>query len=307
MRPGTQLIGSFAILLLIQAVTSLVALALLGRMSPAIERIMEENVASAEAVEQMALILAEPVLDDESVQRYREALDRARNNVTEPEERPLLDELHDLSGLALSEDPEVRRRSLEALEKLGSVNRAAMARSRDEAKRLGTAGAWAVTLLAFLGLGASFLAVTRSRRRILAPLAEISRVVAAHRAGETRQRYVDPAGNGHEIGHLGATLNDLLDHYERTEASPDVGPVERSVLLSLLDERARPVAVVDQHGELLAVNRDAEKLLASKAGPKLRAALRDVGRPDEDKPSGVVSAERIGDMGAVLCVLEDIQ
>jgi hypothetical protein len=301
MRSGAQLIGSFAVLLALQTATSLVAIALLSRMSPAVERILAENVASAEAVEEMALLLARPSMDDISRASYRTALDRASKNVTEPEEQPLLAELASFAQLALAGEPDARRHSLDALERLGHINRRAMARARDEAERLGMAGAWAVTALAVLALAVSFIGAMRTRRSILAPLAEIGRVVAAHRAGEQRARCTLLRGGSEEVTLVCAGLNDVLDHCERTQARDDAGRLDRAVLLHLLDDRAEPVVIVDAGGELIAANRDAEALLAGVHGSQLRAALRSASL---SAAQGLARAALIGQTGATLCVLE---
>jgi PAS domain-containing protein len=301
MRSGAQLIGSFAVLLALQATTSLVAIALLGRMSPAFERILLENVASAEAVEEMALVLARPSFDDTARANYRAALGRASKNVTEPEEQPLLAELETHAAAALAGDPDARRRSLDGLERLGRINRRAMTNARDEAERLGVAGAWSVTFLAVLALGVSFIGAMRTRRRILAPLAEIRRVVTAHQAGERRARCTHLAAGGDEIALLCAALNDVLDHCERTYAAREAEGLDRAVLLHLLDDRAEPLVVVDAGGELIAANRTAEALLASEHGSMLRTSLRAAGPP---VGRGLTGAAPIGRTGATLCVLE---
>lgn len=305
MRSGARLMGSFAILLLLQAATAVVAIALLGRMSPVFERILRENVASAEAVEEMTLVLARPALDDTARARYRAALDRASRHVTEPEEEPMLAELKRLEEAALTMSAPARMQSLDALERLGRVNRRAMSSARDEAQRLGMAGAWAVTLLGLITLGVSFLAAMRTRRRILAPLAEIARVVAAHQAGERRQRCTASPGDGEEIARIGAALNDVLDHLERAAIEPGTHGLERAILLHVLDERAEPVVVVGASGELLAANRQAETLLASARGAALRASLRSGSETGASEAHGLVlRSSPIAHTTAKLYVLE---
>lgn len=301
MRSGAQLIGSFAVLLALQAATSLVAIALLGRMSPAFEQILAENVASAEAVEEMALLLARSSMDDISRASYRAALDRASKNVTEAEEQPLLAELEAFAQLALAGDADAQRHSLDALERLGHINRRAMASARDEAERLGMAGAWSVTALAVLALAVSFIAAMRTRRSILAPLAEIGRVVAAHRAGDRRARCTRLLGNSDEVTVVCSGLNDVLDSYEHIRANGDAGRLDRAVLLHLLDDRAEPVAIVDAGGELIAANRDAETLLAGAHGSDLRASLRSASLSEGQ---GLARAALIGQTGATLCILK---
>ncbi len=300
MRSGAQLIGSFAMLLALQAATSLVAIALLGRMSPAFERILLENVASSEAVEEMALVLATQSLDDTARASYLAALGRASANVTEREEHPLLANLNALAKAALTGDAEARRGSLDALQRLGRINRTAVANARDEAVRLGMAGAWSVTFLAVLALGVSFIAAMRTRSRFLAPLAEIRRVVAAHQAGERRARCTLLGGGGDDIALTCAALNDVLDHCERIQAKPEAHGLDRAVLLHLLDDRTEPVVIVDATGELIAANRNAEALLAGAHGSELRASLRSAHPPGG---GGFPGGTPIGQTGTILYVL----
>src|SRR5688572_804186 len=81
-------------LLALQVVTSASAIALLTRMSPAIERIISENVASILAGAEMLGALAElprdPAAESARRTRFEEALLRARNNVTERDEPEIL-------------------------------------------------------------------------------------------------------------------------------------------------------------------------------------------------------------------------
>ena len=309
MRSGKELVGSFAILLVIQVLTSLVAIALLGRMSPAIERILEENVYSVEAVEAMAVALtATGPADPETRSAYDEALERANDNVTEEAERPILERLYALRARALAGDPDARRESAEALRDLGRVNREAMQAADEEAKRLGFAGAWAAAILGLVGLAASLLAIGRARRRIVAPLAEMARVVHAQEAGELHRRCTLPESSGPEPARVLMALNELYDRRDRDTAP--IGPaanVDRALVLALLDARDEAIAVVDEGGELVAANARAEALLAGGGGARIREALRRVPGAPEDAAAlpGIARVEPVRDSGARMCVLRE--
>ena len=88
------------ILLSLNLLLALGAIGLLTRMSPAIREIIEENVVSLEACEVMLSVLAsgeeEGELSSRSRRRYRDALERAKNNVTEKEEVPVLEQIEQL-------------------------------------------------------------------------------------------------------------------------------------------------------------------------------------------------------------------
>ena len=311
MRSGKELVGSLAILLVIQALTSLVAIALLGRMSPAIEHILEENVYSVEAVEAMVGAIAVPGPADAATYRtYVDALERARDNVTEEAERPILARLTQLRDAALSGDPDAERESIAALRDLGRINREAMQAADDEAKRLGFAGAWAAAFLGFVGLLASLLAIGRARRRILAPLAEMARVIEAREAGATHRRCTLPPKSGPEPALVLTTLNELFDRIERVSPSPSAratADLDRALVLALLDAREEALAVVDAKGELVVANTKAEAALAGDGGDRLRQALRRAAREGADATAlpGVARVEPVRDTGAQMCVLRE--
>jgi nitrogen fixation/metabolism regulation signal transduction histidine kinase len=309
MRTATQLVGSYAVLLVVQVLTSLVAIAMLGRMSPAIERILQENVYSVQAVEEMLVVLATPGPEDAAESAvYREALQRASSNVTEAEEPPVLATLRSAADGTMAGDPAARQQSAEALRELGRINREAMVRADEEAKRLGTAGAWAAAFLGFVGLLASFVSIARARRRFVAPVAAITRAVAQQETGDLHRRCIVPDGSAAELEKLGRFLNELLDHREHSvQAVHVVETVERSVALHLLDQMGEPVAVIDAFGELVVANRAAENLLAGPTGVELRESLRRARRSSEtgDLP-GIVRREQLGTTGATLCALGDV-
>lgn len=302
MSTARQLVGSFGVLLAIQALTSFVAIGLLGRMGPAIERMLDENVLSVRAVEEMLAVLAVPGAPDaDAFETYADGLERVRNNLTEPEERAPLRRLEALLAAVRAGDAEARRVSVAALRDLGRINLQAMQRADEEAKFLGTAGAWAATFLGLLGLAVSLLSMDRARRRILAPMVELVQVVEAHAGGETHRRCTTSIAAVPEIARVTRELNRLYDAEERVTGRRADGGEERAVLVHLLDARSDAVAVVDSYGNLVVTNHAADELLAGSHGGALREALRKA--PSGDPQPGIERTERLGDGGALLCVL----
>ncbi len=302
MATGRQLIGSFGVLLAIQALTSLVAIGLLGRMGPAIEHIMQDNVYSVEAVEDMLAVIARPGPASPELRRaYAEALERAKSNVTDPEEREPLSALERPMQAALAGDLEARAESAEALRRLGRVNRLAMQRADDEARRLGIAGAWAAAFLGFAGLAASLLAMARARRRILSPVAEMARVVRAHQEGEPHRRCAVPAGTVPELARVMDELDRLYDVEESARVPAPASDLDRRALLHLLDARDEPTVILDADGRVAASNRAADDVLAGEDGARLRDALRQAKPGATD--AGLVRVEPLGETGATMCVL----
>ncbi|HUT79417.1 MAG TPA: hypothetical protein VM285_17090, partial [Polyangia bacterium] len=223
-----------------------------------------------------------------------------RTNVTEPEEPQLIEAVAGAREDAFAGDPEALRRTVEVLAELGGVNRAAMMRVDDDAKRLGNAGAWAVVFLALSALGLSVAVVGRLRRRVVKPLERIHAVVT----DEHRERRCHVVGGPRELVRIGKEVDRLLDDWERIDRStriPAGGP-ERQLLLALLDVWERPTVIADGGGNLVAANRAAQELLFGEQGADLRGLLGKAvaGEPGSPRFSSVTLASE----GYRLCTIE---
>ncbi|MCB9598472.1 MAG: hypothetical protein H6719_37505 [Sandaracinaceae bacterium] len=271
MKLGRQLRVLLGVLFGVQVVTALAGIGLLERMSPAIGHILDENVVSVEAVEAMLAVLAHEHPAEAERAQFLEALTAAEGNVTEPEERPLLEELRARSELALDGDAVARASVIEDLGTLGSINRRAMARADREARRIGSAGRWALAFLALAGLFAIVISARRTRSSLLAPLLELQAVVASHESGD-RLRRCRPLPES-ELGQVLASVNAMLDRVAR-RATEERGSDEtlRAAIVLLMDEREAPALLLDESGEVLATSRAAFDLMAESGEAILTAA-----------------------------------
>lgn len=267
----------YLVLLGMLVLTALGGIGLLERMSPAIGLILEENVASARAVETMLGALAQP---DATGARgaFFGALEAAEANVTEEEERAQLTRIRASADAALAGDDRARRDAVEALLDLGAINRDAMHRADHEARRLGSAGRWAIAFLALMGIGAGVVAMRQARRRVLDPIAELATVVRARRGGDLHRR-CRLVGAG-AIRDVLTEVNELLDRAERApDATRLSAQSSRAVIAALLDRSGEALAVMDADGAVVAASRsaldriadegasDAEELAAIEDGP----------------------------------------
>ncbi len=266
---GRQVLRTFAVLVVLQVLTSFVGAWLLGRMMPAVDRILVENERSLAAVERMALALAEAKHASDARERFVAGLEIAEGNVTEEEERAELTVLRDEHERAFAGERRAHERVIEALTQLGRINRDAMERSNQEAQRLGLAGAWVVALFGVIGLIGSVIAVVRTRRRLVAPLRVLADVVTDHARGGSHRRC--PRTQGGELGEVLGNVNELLDRIERAKPKVEaIDPREES-LLRLLDARGGATWILDESGTVRAANAAALDALATE--PELRARL----------------------------------
>jgi nitrogen fixation/metabolism regulation signal transduction histidine kinase len=272
-----ELTWSIAALGAMLVLTALVAINLLQRMAPAFSEVLEENVNSMDAAGDMLASLAAarlPELEAAAARRrFLAALDDAARNRSEPEEAALIEELRAVEEAALSGEPLSMQRALRALDALRRVNRVAAQRANTEAQRLGTAGSWVVALLGALGFAANLFLARRLARRLLMPLHELSRVLAAVEQGDRLQRCAT-RGTPARQHELLTRLNRLLD--TRLEQSIAQGArAEGSSGLTpwLLDGWDAALVLLDVEGRVLSANHAALELLAGERGPSLREAM----------------------------------
>lgn len=202
-------------LLVVQLLTSVVAITLFVRMSPAIRHILDNNVATFEATEQVLLVLTRREEVDAADRRaFLDAVERATRNMTEPEEAAPLETLRRHAPAALDGDREAREHAVAALVELGHINRAAAKRADSAAQRLGAAGAWTSALLGLIGMAISFYAVEMARRRVLAPLAEMADVAHAYQGGDLHRRCSRISTPSEETDRVMTMINRMLDEVE---------------------------------------------------------------------------------------------
>ncbi len=246
-------------ILALQILLSMLAIALLTRMGPAIERILQENVYSEEAVEEMVSLLAMgpqgPV-----PKAFDDAMGRAKDNVTEEPERPLLAIIERDRAAAFAGNPVARQTVITALRDLGKVNRASMDQADAKAQRLGQAGAWAAALLGALTLALGIIVYRRLRIRLELPIEELRQTTQRVRAGNLQARCITSAGP-HEVKQIADDLNWLLDEWLQESRDEVAGGDEereaevRRALAWVLDHVESAVVVLDAQGNRVTANR----------------------------------------------------
>lgn len=212
------LIG-IAMLVAIQLATAFSAIGLLTRMSPAVGEILAENVFSNEAAEDAmaALLLAAADVEGDHAGDFAAAIDRARRNVTEPGEVPVVDTLDSLGRAVLAGDHQAVVPVVDAARELIRINRHAMQRANTRALRLGSAGAWAAVTLSLVGFLVSALVIRRTIVGVVEPVEELEAVLLAYRNGDSFRRCQGRAASA-EMRRVLGSINDLLERAKRISA-----------------------------------------------------------------------------------------
>ena len=247
-----------SVLIALQIAIAGCAIVLLNRMTPAIGRIVDDNVYSEEAVEDMLAALAMPAPIDEG--RFEVAFERARNNVTEPTEPALLELVHLHRAAAFGGDAAALGIVIDALRGLGDVNRQSMSRADAAARQLGLTGAWAAALLGALAAGLGVLVQRRLRLRIEVPIDEVRATLARVRQHDLQARCPPNFQAPAEVQEIASAVNALLDRHlaliapsTTTTTGLDAADLRRALQLAM-DVDPRPRLLVARDGTIVARN-----------------------------------------------------
>jgi methyl-accepting chemotaxis protein len=304
MKLRRDLLISIGSLVALNLLAALGMVALLSRMGPAIEHILEANVTSIEVAERMMGILAsagaQPVSGAQQAQ-FAEALQRAQDNVSEPGEQEVVARIRAYHEAALGGDTVAIAAVVAGLEELVAVNRQAMREEDGKAQRMGTAGAWSAVVIGLLGFLAGLVVIRRLRKYIVEPLAELYATLEAAGKGD-RFRRCTSFDAPPELKRIFQIVNQMLDQQERKRGHGS-GASARMALVYLLEQQPRPAFVVDGRGHLVAANRPGLEQLESARGDGLRQELARVPAGD----SRVFEAVQLGDGESWYCELSHVR
>jgi len=221
-----ELLLTIGTLVLLNLFLAFGATGLFVRMGPAIERILQENVYSIIAAEEILAELADAgsaPLSAYARARVNQALDNAKRNVTEEAERLVLVALKRNLPSAMDGESDARRQAVTSVRQLIRINREAMHNVDEEARRLGGAGAWAAVFVGFLSFLLSVFVVIRLQKRFVRPLVDLHDVLEGARQGD-RLRRCRLSDAPREIIQVMQSVNRLLDErLERTNGHTTEG------------------------------------------------------------------------------------
>lgn len=287
MRVRTELAAGVGALLFIQVVTSLSAIGLLGRMAPAIDRLVLDNVTSTEIAGEAitTIALAGEAFEPNERAQLQRLLASARDNITEDAERPIVEALEKDFASLFDGDAGARGRVIEGFRKLGAINRERMGVAGGQATRLGVAGAWTMVGLSVGSFALSVWYSRRFARRIEEPIAEIHDALRDFSQGQRFRRSV-VVDAPLELIEIGDRLQMVFDRASIGGGTPDdaFSRADRAALLHLLDASSDVRVVVDSGGTILAANRAAHDRFGAPDGTILRTCLHRVATGEVESP-----------------------
>lgn len=190
MQLRRELILYLAILVVLNVALAFIATGLFARMGPVISLILTDNVPSMDAASDILteFAAAPGALSPESLTRAKAALARAEANITEPSEKAPIASIRRLLPPAAAGDPAARAALIEAIHSLNVINRQAMSSVSDNARRLGSAGAWTAVFVGLSSLALGLFIILQLRRRVVLPVLELYEVLRGVRQGDRFRR-----------------------------------------------------------------------------------------------------------------------
>lgn len=305
---STEVRRAEIVLLALQFITAVVGIWLLGRTSPAIEKILAENVVTLEAVQQMQRGLNEARADPEAGRsRFEQAHQRAMDNITEPPEEAVLATIETKAQATFARGKAPGPELSDALAKLAAINRDSMDRAHTEAQAVASAGAWSLVGLALLTVLVSIVFVRRTNDRIVAPVHHLHEVSTAYERGETHRR-CEKFGMPDELRFVAETMNRLFDaelrrkrtdrRRARREEGLSLSPEGLTAMLTaipdalvLLDRDGAPLASTEQATPRLRELVTGAVRLGAKSRAKEESKSHAKNTPDEPAPDAQATLE----------------
>ena len=159
----------------------------------------------------------------EQARLFQAAYDRAKANVTEPQEPEILRRMEPILPPLFQGAATVRKEVVEAAVQLGKINCDAMAMADHRAQQLGRAGAWGVVFMALSVFLAGVIFIRNLTGRVVRPLEEIHAVIIAHRNGDTMRRCTG-TDLSQDVVAVFTGINELFDQCQALAAGADRRP-----------------------------------------------------------------------------------
>jgi hypothetical protein len=184
------LLGTW-ILLALNLILAIGTVALLNRMTPAIAQIISENDKSLAACEEMLAVLAimnSRKLNEKDKKRFYDNIERAENNITEKDEPAILIQIRKYAIPALEGNISAINKEIKYILELADSNRKAMQKADQNARQLGTTGAWVAVFLSCISFISGLFFIKHLNSHILLPLEELYVVLKARKKGDSFRR-----------------------------------------------------------------------------------------------------------------------
>lgn len=193
------------------AATSVV---LLERLASSAREVVQSNAYSIKASGEMLALMAgvASIGSEEFEQRFSKALLDARQHISHPGEKALIDTIDQSFELLVTGDrSEIgRRKIIDSIMALSNLNRSAVIQADEQVSFFSIAGGWAIVGLTMIGLFVGRKMSANMKASAIDPIVEICRVLSDWDSGNYMRRAQTSKASG-EFRHSLDIVNRLLD------------------------------------------------------------------------------------------------
>lgn len=215
MKPFSPILTGVWFIILLNLLMAFGSIWIFLRMTPAIETIIDQNDKSLHACEDMLAAIALNNYSSKSIEKqttlFFSAYQKARGNITEKLEKDYLDNIAINYIEAFNNNPNALKITIESIQSLSKINRAAMLRADRKAQQLGNAGAWGIVFMAISIFISSMIFKRYLYSNLIQPMDELNSVIEARQNGDTIRRFF-PSDMPKNIRKIFLSLNNILDN-----------------------------------------------------------------------------------------------
>ena len=174
----------FIILLICSTIITVAGICGFQRLEPAINLLNSSNTQSLYYAEQMLTSISVP----KDLNKFEKNLDLAKNNVTEPGEKEILNKIYSNYLPAFKGNRQIEEETINEIAELAKINRIAMEQAGIKAKRQRTIGIWIILFPSVFIWIIGIALLKRLDRTYIKPIQELNDVIFEYNKGNYMRR-----------------------------------------------------------------------------------------------------------------------
>ena len=175
---------SFIIILICSTVIAIAGIRGFQRLEPFVSTLNSSNTETLYYAEQMLLSIS----TKKDLAEFEKNLNKAKNNITEPGEKEILDEIADNYLPAFKGNKKIEEETVEELAELSRINRVAMEQAGIRAKKMQTVGIWIIIFPSIFIWIIGLTLLARLKRTFIKPIQELNDVIFDYNSGNHMRR-----------------------------------------------------------------------------------------------------------------------
>ena len=175
---------SFIIILICSTVIMIAGIRGFQRLEPFVNTLNSSNTESLYYAEQML----SSVSFKKDLKNFEKNLNKAKNNITEPKEKEIVDKIADNYLPAFNGNKKVEEETINEITELSTINRVAMEEAGLRAKKIQTVGIWIIIFPSIFIWIIGLTLLARLKKTFIKPIQELNDVVFDYNNGNCMRR-----------------------------------------------------------------------------------------------------------------------